>query len=332
MVTEAPISTQRPDWAATAFKIGAELASKPNAGVGDRKPVVFLSVPTGQFLAPLLMAGALTAPPKIADPRAILGETFRAVSFDGESQVRDLDVTLDERPFQQETRVPMFQSGGYWRKTDHPVLRLPPNVPDDRGVRELNRRDWEVIKQEFRAFSERPKPSAEIWWASHCLSPVVIVGESLEYVDKQRQLLVDQAAGWFEREVMPFVRYSKPGTSNADRVLHHPYSYLTTDADKMRPWLRCISPRLVIYTSWRAYSSRVESSFSSSPTVVLVNRRQWRSDVEAAMNTHHDESVDLTSLSEVPRSFGARAMMTRAIKDNGKILDLRNDDSDFGDF
>ena len=330
MVTDAMSLTHRPNWVATACKIGAELAAKPNAGIGKRKPVVFLSVPTGQFLAPLLMAGALTAPPKIADPKAILGETFRAVSFDGESQVRDLSVTLIEGQFQQEARVPMFQSGGYWRKTDHPILRLPAGVPDDRGAKVLNERDWAVIKGEFKALSERPKPSAEIWWASHCLSPVVIVGESLEYVDKQRQILVDQAERWFEPDVLPFIRYSKPGTGNADRVLHHPYSYLTTDADKTRPWLRRILPRLVVYTSWRAYFVRVESSFSSAPTVVLVNRRVWRSDVEAAQNTLHDTSVKLESLVGMPRSFGARVMMTKAVEDHGEVFGRRNDDFDYG--
>lgn len=331
MNSEASNASTKPLWAMTAINIGAEVASFPNAGIGERKPVVFLSVPTGQFLAPLLMAGALTAPQKIPDPQADLKETFRAVSFDGESQVRDVDVTLIESAFQQEERVRMYRNGGYSRKIEHPVLRLPTNTPEDRGAKVLNERDWSVIKGEFKALRERPKPSAEMWWASHCLSPVVIVGESLEYVDEQRQLLVDQRGAWFDSEVMPFIRYSKPGTSNADRVLHHPYSYLTIDADKTRPWLRGFAPRLVVYTSWRAYYSRVESCFSSAPAVVLVNRRVWRNDIEAANNTHHDETVKLDSLNKLPRGFGARVMMTKAIEDDGEVRDQNGSDTELGE-
>ncbi len=323
--------TTHHSWVSTVINIGTELASIPNVEIGERKPVVFLSVPTGQFLAPLLMAGAFTAPPKIADPKVGIGETFRAVSFDGESQVRDIDVSLLERSFQQEECVRMYRSGDYWRKTDHPVLRLPSNVPKDRGVRVLSERDWAEIKREFNDLRVKPGPRAETWWASHCLSPVVIVGESLEYVDRQRQHLIEQRAGWFETEVMPFIRYSKPGISNADRVLHHPYSYLTIDADKTRPWLRSLAPRLVVYTSWRAYYSRVESSFSTAPAVVLVNRRVWRSDVEAAMNTYHDETAKLRSLVGMPRSFGARVMMTKAIEDDGAVRGGNDDDTEFGD-
>lgn len=331
MNSEASNASTKPLWAMTAINIGAEVASFPSAGIGQRKPVVFLSVPTGQFLVPLLMAGALTAAQKIPDPQADLNETFRAVSFDGESQVRDVDVTLIESAFQQEERVRMYRNDGYSRKIEHPVLRLPTNTPEDRGAKVLTERDWAVIKGEFKALRERPKPSAEMWWASHCLSPVVIVGESLEYVDKQRQLLVDQRGAWFDSEVMPFIRYSKPGTSNADRVLHHPYSYLTIDADKTRPWLRGFAPRLVVYTSWRAYYSRVESCFSSAPAVVLVNRRVWRNDIEAAHNTHHDETVQLNSLNKLPRGFGARVMMTKAIEDDGEVRDQNGSDTELGE-
>lgn len=331
MNSEASNASTKPLWAMFAINIGAEVASFPNAGIGQRKPVVFLSVPTGQFLAPLLMAGALTAPQKIPDPQADLNETFRAVSFDGESQVRDVDVTLIESAFQQEERVRMYRNDGYSRKIEHPVLRLPTNTPEDRGAKVLTERDWAVIKGEFKALRERPKPSAEMWWASHCLSPVVIVGESLEYVDKQRQLLVDQRGAWFDSEVKPFIRYSKPGTSNADRVLHHPYSYLTIDADKTRPWLRGFAPRLVVYTSWRAYYSRVESCFSSTPAVVLVNRRVWRNDIEAAHNTYHDETVKLNSLNKLPRGFGARVMMTKAIEDDGEVRDQNGSDTELGE-
>lgn len=331
MNSEASNASTKPLWAMTAINIGAEVASFPSAGIGQRKPVVFLSVPTGQFLVPLLMAGALTAPQKIPDPQADLNETFRAVSFDGESQVRDVDVTLIESAFQQEERVRMYRNDGYSRKIEHPVLRLPTNTPEDRGAKVLTERDWAVIKGEFKALRERPKPSAEMWWASHCLSPVVIVGESLEYVDKQRQLLVDQRGAWFDSEVIPFIRYSKPGTSNADRVLHHPYSYLTIDADKTRPWLRGFAPRLVVYTSWRAYYSRVESCFSSAPAVVLVNRRVWRNDIEAAHNTYLDETVKLNSLNKLPRGFGARVMMTKAIEDDGEVRDQNGSDTELGE-
>lgn len=225
----------------------------------------------------------------------------------------------------------MYRTGDYWRKTDHPVLRLPSNVPEERGVRVLSERDWAEIKKEFKDLRVKPRPRAETWWASHCLSPIVIVGESLEYVDRQRQYLVEQTAGWFETEVMPFIRYSKPGTSNADRVLHHPYSYLTIDADKTRPWLRSLAPRLTVYTSWRAYYSRVESSFSSAPAVVLVNRRVWRGDLEASLNTYHDEAVKLKSLNKLPRSFGVRVMMTKAIEDDGEERGQNCLDSEFGE-
>ena len=89
-----------PQWALSAMTLGKELASFPNVEPGQKYLNVFLSVPTGQYVAPLIMAGALLAPPKIADPSANVGETFRAVAFDGKSQIRDLDVTLLREDFQ----------------------------------------------------------------------------------------------------------------------------------------------------------------------------------------------------------------------------------------
>lgn len=125
-----------PQWALSAMTLGKELASFPNVEPGQKCLNVFLSVPTGQYVAPLMMAGAFLAPSKIADPCAKLGETFRAVAFDGKSQIRDLDVTLMREDFQGSPQL-MYQSDGYLRLTDHPVLRLPNGVPDDRAKKSL---------------------------------------------------------------------------------------------------------------------------------------------------------------------------------------------------
>jgi len=323
-----------PQWALSAMTLGNELASFPNVEPGQKCLNVFLSVPTGQYIAPLLMAGAFLAPPKIADPCAKLGETFRAVAFDGKSQIRDLDVTLMLEKFQGSSQ-PMYQSDGYLRLTDHPVLRLPKGVPDDRAKKVFVGRDWENIRRKFRTLPKGPATSTESWWASHCLSPVVIVGESLEYVDKQRKAMLDRAPHWIDLRVLPILEYSKPGAFNRERVLHHPYSYLTIDAARDLAWMRGFRPRLVIYTSWRAFYRRKMSAFSGVPTIVIVNRRVPSADIEASKNTVHDSLINLASAKDMPRSLGLRAELSLVIPpddpDNAIDASAEDDDADFGD-
>lgn len=294
-----------PQWALSAIAIGQELASMPNVQAGDKALTCFLSVPTGQYLGPLMMAGAFMSPPKIADPCAVVGETFRAVSFDGSSQIRDVDVTLTEEEFFGGIQL-MYRSDGYLRSTSHPVLRLPEGVPDDRTRKVLADRDWEEIRRQFRKLPKGTAKSAENWWTTHCLSPVVIVGESLEFVDIQRQIILERASHWIDPRVLPVLEYSKPGTQNRERVLHHPYSYLTIDSARISTWLQAFRPRLVIYTSWWAYFRRKMSAFAGVPTIVIVNRRVSAADIAASMNTHHDPSVRLAAAASFPRSFGLR--------------------------
>ena len=309
-----------PPWASFASQLGSELASCSNVQVGDRRPTVFLSVPTGQFLASLIVAGAFRSSPKLDMHEPKLGQMFRAAGFDGESQVRDLDITVvSERFF--DTPDVLFYEGpaSYKRKLDRPLVRLPNGVPDDRSVKVLTEKDWQTITREFKRFKEKPAESAEVWWTLHCLSPVVIIGESLEYVDKQRVELLREAPEWFDERVHPLVAYSKPGVYSADRLLHYPYSYLTIDADKKRPWMRVLKPRLVVYTSWRAYYRRVRTTFSSSPAVVLVNRRVQRSEVEAAALTYHDPSTKFEFLRKIPAGFGARVSLDISESDDGRV-------------
>jgi len=312
-----------PPWASFASYLGSELASCSNVQVGEHRPTTFLSVPTGQFLVPLIVAGALSATPKLESHEPELGESFRAAGFDGESQVRDLDVkVVAERFF--DTPDVLFYEGpaNYKRRLDRPLIRLPEEVPDDRSVKVLTEKDWQIITREFKRFKEKPAESAEVWWTLHCLSPVVIIGESLEYVDKQRVELLRDVPDWIDERVRPLVAYSKPGVYSADRLLHYPYSYLTIDADKKRPWMRMLKPRLVVYTSWRAYYRRVRSAFSSAPAVVLVNRRVHRSEVEAAALTYHDPSVKFEFLTRIPAGFGARVSLDRCEPHDGRMYGI----------
>ena len=323
-----------PQWALSAMTLGRELASFPNGEPGQKYLNVFLSVPTGQYVAPLIMAGALLAPPKIADPSANVGETFRAVAFDGKSQIRDLDVTLLREDFQGNPKL-MYHNDGYLRLTDHPVLRLPKGVPDDRAKKVFVGRDWENIRRKFRTLPAGTAKSTESWWASHCLSPVVIVGESLEYVDNQRKVMLERAPHWIDLRVLPILEYSKPGTSNRERVFHHPYSYLTIDAARDLAWMRSFRPRLVIYTSWGAFYRRKMSAFSGAPAIVIVNRRVPSADIEASKNTVHDSSINLESAKDMPRSFGLRAELSLVLPpddlDSGVDASTEDDDPDFGD-
>ena len=316
----------RPSWASFAINLGNELATSPNAQVGELRPTVFLSVPTGQFLAPLMASGALLSPPKLADSHPRLGESFRAASFDGESQVCDLDVTVVAEDFMGSPNTLLYKSGGYKRTLDNPLIRLPAGVPEDRSTKVLTVADWQVISAEFGALKAKPAPSSKIWWASHCLSPVVIIGESLEYVDRQREELLRDVPQWFDEQSRPLIAFTKSGSYIADRLLHYPYSYLKIDADKSRPWLRVLRPRLVIYTSWRAYYRRIPSSFSGTPAVVIVNRRVHRADIEAAALTDHDPSASFRFLAQLPHGFGARVSFEVAEADDGRVYGQEDDE------
>ena len=59
------IPHQAPLWARAFMAIGLEVASQANRSDGETSPVAVLSVPTGQFAAWLIAAGALGAAPKL---------------------------------------------------------------------------------------------------------------------------------------------------------------------------------------------------------------------------------------------------------------------------
>ena len=53
------VSKTPPSWFKALSDLGCEMASQPNRTVGERFPIVVLSVPTGQFATWAISNGAL---------------------------------------------------------------------------------------------------------------------------------------------------------------------------------------------------------------------------------------------------------------------------------
>ena len=64
------VSIAPPSWFKALSDLGREMASQPNRMVGERFPVVVLSVPTGQFATWAISNGALSSIPKIVQPQS----------------------------------------------------------------------------------------------------------------------------------------------------------------------------------------------------------------------------------------------------------------------
>jgi hypothetical protein len=115
-----------PSWVRAFTRVGRELAGTGMAAVGSASRLVVLSVPTGQYAAWAIAAGAFGAPPRLVSP--VEPGVYRCATWVEESrQVADADVVVSEEGLGVEYRVGTTRYLEGW-----PVVVLPVGMPDSR--------------------------------------------------------------------------------------------------------------------------------------------------------------------------------------------------------
>jgi hypothetical protein len=306
-----------PSWVRAFTRVGRELAGTGTAAVGSASRLVVLSVPTGQYAAWAIAAGALGAPPRLVSP--VEPGVYRCATWVEESrQVADADVVVSEEGLGVEYRVGTTRYLEGW-----PVVVLPVGMPDSRLQRtSLTRAERDRIRAAVTPIMPRSVPWYR-WWAGQCISPVVLVGDGGEHLLRQRSELLRVKPGWVWSTSGTLLGVDVASVRHADRVLHHPFSIVSPDACRRLPWLRAIRPRLVVYTSWSAYQRRHAAAFAGSPTVVLANRRV-ASSLRCAAETDQRRLPDgggLVSVGDLPRGIQARVLAEPVVADDGEVED-----------
>jgi hypothetical protein len=112
-----------------------------------------------------------------------------------------------------------------------------------------------------------------IWWTRQCLSPVVIVGDGGDYLLKQKDEVLRKQPTWFWDTSHTLLSLEMRRVREVDRLLEFPFAVISPVAGATSPWARTVKPRIVIYTSWSAFTRRRVDSFAGCPSVILANRR-----------------------------------------------------------
>lgn len=247
----------KPAWAEFMHDLGELLASLPATPVGDLAPRVIVSVPTGRFAYWMLAAGALEREP-----------VLDMVPSDGDRvatwfEKRMRDVVIEEAGRESWRLGPQ----GTVMKT-FPMVPVPEGAPEDRGTGFLPGDYRDNLRQ-----LPGKKNNFHMWFARHCLKPVIIVGTGREHIQRQRAIILEEARHWFSVETAALLDDDSTMTSNVNRILFHPYSVFDAGCDKNNGWIRDVVPRLVITTSWSSRKRMHPRLFQRAPQLILVNRR-----------------------------------------------------------
>jgi len=292
-----------PDWAMAISAVGRTMAEQPNTTVGELAPRLLLSVPTGQYVAWMLANGALQAPPKLGS-EPVIGDKIVAplggrlidvkVTPVGENswEVRDggsyIPGSLDERI---------------------PGVVLPVDVPEDRG----NGKPTKEYRAKLAALPGLKHIYLK-YYCEQCMSPVVVIGDGQEYLQNQRDEIVEIAQRWLDVNAAVLLDQDTKQVSNPDRILFHPFMILSPGVAKANPWIRSLTPRLVIVTRWSYYRRMDPALFAGSPIVVLANRRvgnNWNAVDETDEYQIHTSAFNELKLQSFPNGIFARKFSTR---------------------
>ena len=323
------IPQSAPSWAKLFTAIGLEMASQPNTAVGDRYPALVLSVPTGQYAAWCIAAGAFGAPPKlekIDEPG-----TYHCATWDDDrQQVGDATVEISHSVIDG-TMTRVARVGGTTYLKGLPLAMHRGEPPEDRsGYVNLTKLERQNISNVIRPMLPKSVPWY-LWWTEQCVSPVVVVGEGSSYLMNQRAELLNTAPDWMWPTSQTLLSLDMPRLCSPLRTLLFPFSIVSPSASRRMPWLRATRPRLVIYTSWTAFTSRHPAAFAGSPAVVLVNRRV-ESSLKCAEETAGIRRADLSNMmshSLRVRGIDLRMVDYPVISDDGSVEETGEDFDDF---
>jgi hypothetical protein len=198
-----------------------------------------------------------------------------------------------------------------------PVKAIPEGTPSKRS----GAPPGPDLRDEFRQLPNLEKNWTH-WYAKHCLSPVVIIGDGREYLQNQREELLEKAPRWFTDEARILLSEDSQQTSNPDRTYFHPFMVLNASVGNDRPWLRAMQPRLVIVTSWSSYTRKHQSLFAGAPHIILTNRRV-ASAIDASsflsISEKSDFEADLLTTGTPPHGVFIKSFNEQVLLDHGEV-------------
>lgn len=290
---------KKPEWCDYLERLGRELAALPTVEFGEPSPRVILSLPTGRFSYWMLAAGAFSEQP-VHDTNFQPGDR---VACWVDRKMRDVD--LEEAG----TDAWRLSATTLNLKAKFIAARVPEGTPDDRVSAKLG-----IDMRDRLAKVPGHERDFHVWYASHSLKPVVIVGTGREHVQLQRRILLSEVPNWFGDGTRALLTEDSSMTSKPERMLFHPFMVFDADVGRTRPWLRQMLPRIVITTSWSSHLRMHPALWSSAPQIIITNRRV-RSAFDAEMETlgsGETDQFDGLIHTDRPASVGARAFLVPA--------------------
>ena len=275
-------SDAKPLWANLFSEIGERAARLPFVETGSKAIRIVLSVPTGQFATWQLINGAFGNSPEVKlNPE--IGATYSTWN----SQLSRMDDCVFEPHRIPEQLAIRGHPNVSIPATNWPVVEVPKGTPTNRS----GAAPRPTLRDELREI-EGLRLTWMKWYATRCISPVVVIGDGREYLHNQRKELIEKVPNWFTKESEILLSEDSLQTSNPERMYFHPFMVFSPGVGNSRPWLRNMRPRLVIVTSWSSYTRQHRSLFSGAPHVILANRRV-ASSLEAAEFTSQISKSDL---------------------------------------
>ena len=283
-----------PEWAEYLFTLGRALAELPNVEFGEPSPRVILSVPTGRYTYWMLAAGALSVTPRLDD----------------DFQDGEIVTTWLNQPFRI-ADIELQSNGSAWQigpqdqrlKTHLKAVRVPPDAPDERRGTRMTQDDRDAL----RALDDRGKGNWYLDYVPQCLRPVVIVGKGRDHIQDQRRVLLEEAPHWFRDDTRQLLERTTGDVSEGNQMLFHPFMILDEHVGSRRPWIRSLTPRLTVVTSWSSHESMAKSLFSRRPRVIVANRRvKASSEIFAALRDLPKDS-QLQTLVDIEKPPGIDA-------------------------
>lgn len=343
------IPKDAPDWARFFTSLGHEFAEQPNRVLGERSPVLFVSVPTGQYAAWFLAAGALGTQPKsqvLPHPGIYRCTTW----VEDSKQVADANVTVkqigsgpsaqfsykvhadDRRRKNADAKTSPVETTYLSNKL---ALTIHASGTPEKRIGQINLTNSEKaeIKQSIMPLLPSDDPWY-LWWTRQCLSPVVLVGTGREFLMKQRSEIIKEAPSWIWPTSRTMLALDMKRLCDPSRVLLFPFSVISPTVAGRVPWLRSLRPRLVVYTSWTAFAARHPATFAGVPAIVLVNRRVESSlrCAEATDLVHTRDSNLIPRDHKKFRGIDLRLVEYPVVKDDGLVIDTADDEESPDEF
>lgn len=307
-----PIPKNPPAWANWFHELGSRTATIPFQESLGNAPRIVVSVPTGQFTTWMVIAGALSIePPALEIPEV---DTSYATWSPGDVKMNDCTFATNKDP----NRIVFVDHPGQSVLRDSwPVKATPEGTPKNRSGAGAG----PDLRDKLRKLPGL-KNNWYLWYARRCLSPVVIIGDGREYLQNQREELLEKAPQWFTDEARALLSEDSKQTSNPERMYFHPFMVLHASVGDTKPWLRAMRPRLVIVTSWSSYTRKHQSLFAGAPHIILTNRRV-ASAIDASsflsISEKSEFETDLLSKPTPPHGVFLKSFNEKVLRDQGDL-------------